>query len=213
MRNPSRFAVFARGLALALPLLGAFSANAYAAHGHPGGEEEDDPRVFGLGSAFGAGIQAVTLVGLGGSNAKTGILPAVDLPTLEFRYFLKPQDWTIDVSIPLTNMIIVSAATHGFYFNADAYLNFNVGKGSLRLTAGPGIGLDVLAVGSSGGSGAAFGIKVLGEVGFEALSSGRHFGFQLLARPFVEFVPAGGIGAVGGGALLMFDFMGYVTKK
>ena len=44
------------------------------------------------------------------------------------------------------------------------------------------------------------------------LTSGRGFGFSFLARPFVEFVPAGGVSAVGGGSLFLLDFMGYVTR-
>jgi len=205
MRTYSRLAVLARGAVLAVPLVAALASSAYA--------DEGDPRVFGIGSAFGAGVQAAAVVGLGGANAKTGVLPAVDLPTLEFQYFLpRTHGFSIDLSVPLTNVIVVSAVTKSFYFGADAFFNFNLGRGSFRGVVGPGIGFEAFVASSSAGTVSAGGIRIPAEVGFEVLSSERHFGFKLLARPFAEFVPAGGVSAVGGGALLLLDFMGYYTR-
>src|SRR5689334_8609284 len=109
MRKSSRFATFARGVVLALPLLAAYASNASAA-------EHEDPRTFGVGSAFGGGVLGASFVGFGGSNSSTGVLPAIYLPTLELRYFLHPQDWSIDLTVPITNIAIISAASHAFYF-------------------------------------------------------------------------------------------------
>jgi hypothetical protein len=181
----------------------------------------DAPRVFGLGSAFGGGVAAAALLGgIGSAASTTGIIPVVYLPTLEFRYFLHPHNFSIDLSLPVTNIAIVSAALHGVYLEADAYLTFELGRDTVRFVAGPGLGFEVLHTSVSGGFAGGGGtvsvtggaIRIPGQVGFEALTSGRHFGFMLLVRPFAEVVPAGGVAAFAGGASLVLDFMGYYTK-
>jgi hypothetical protein len=179
--------------------------------------EAPDARFFGVGSAIGGGVGAAALLGGFGSAATgTGIIPVVYLPTLELRYFLRPHIFSIDLSVPLTNMILVSALLPGVYVAADAYLTFELGRDTVRFVAGPGLGFEVLHVSDSGGgqsvsvTGGA--IRIPGQIGFEALTSGRHFGFMLLARPFAEVVPVGGVSVFAGGASLVLDFMGYYTK-
>ncbi|APR85904.1 Hypothetical protein A7982_11253 [Minicystis rosea] len=169
---------------------------------------QENQRVFGLGTALGGGVFTAGFVGLGGTVKSAGALPYILLPSLEFKYFLQPQDFSIDVSIPVTNMIIGSAASGGFYFGADAFFNFNLGKGSVRGVLGPGLGFEVYAAGGS----AAGAVRIPAEIGFEALTSGRHFGFSLMARPWFELIPAGGASVIGGGAMLALGFMGYYTK-
>jgi hypothetical protein len=200
MRTRSFFSTFARGAALALPLVAALSATAHA--------QEGPQRALGFGSTFGAGGLGAGIIGLGGTQP-VGFIFYPMLPTLEFKYFIQPHDFSIDVSVPLTNIIIGSAAAHAFYFNVDAMFNANLGHGSVRGIMGAGLGLDVLA----GGGGGAFGIRVPGEIGMEVLAAHNHFGFELMARPFFEVVPAGGSGVIGGGALLVLGFMGYTTNE
>jgi hypothetical protein len=165
-------------------------------------------RVVGLGSAAGGGFAAVTLTSAtGASTNASSLLPAAMLPTLEGQIFLGRREWSIDVTVPLTNMIVVSGVVGGFFFQTDAFFNFNLGSGVARFIVGPGLGVSVVAAKSV--NGAAF--RVPAELGIELLLANKHIGIKLLARPYVEF--AGGTAqAVGGGVIGLLGLSGYVTK-
>ncbi len=202
MPTSLRLSVFVRGALLALLLVAAGSSRAHA---------QSDTRVFGFGTAVGGGVQASALVGVSGTETTASVNPDVLLPSLEFRYFLRPYNLSIDLSIPVTNMIVVSAAAKLFYFEADAYATFHVGKRAPRFVGGAGVGFDLLVDSSDGKTSALGGIRIPGQIGFEATSDAGGFGFSVLARPFFELLP-GSSSVVGGGAILALDFMGYVTR-
>lgn len=161
-------------------------------------------RTFGFGTAFGGGFSAAT------SNSGSGsgtVGPALLFPTLELQGFFK-KEYSLDITMPITNMIIVSNAVRGFLFNIDAFFNANVGKGTERLVIGPGLGFAVL----SSSSGSAGTLRLPAQLGFELLSRKRGFGFKLLARPWAEFAFGTGGTAVGGGLLGALVFSGYSTS-
>src|SRR5436853_169701 len=68
------------------------------------------------------------------------------------------------------------------------------------------------ALGAGGGA-----FRIPGELGLELLTTGQHFGFQILARPWVEFGGVSGSGqsasAVAGGVVGMLAFVGYFTNE
>jgi hypothetical protein len=216
MTRSSRFALFVRGALLALLLVAAAVTTSSRANA-----QSSEPRIFGIGASIGGGVQFASVVGVGGTNSNTGALPDANLGALELRYFVLPF-LSVDATIPLNNMILVGALAHVFYWETDFYATFHVGAPTFKFVGGAGLGFDALAAHTSDCDGAqgscssasvaAGGLRIPGQVGFEALSAGRHFGFSLLARPFFEIVPAGGVGVIGGGALLSLNFMGYVTR-
>lgn len=159
-------------------------------------------RVFGIGTAFGGGAAATTI----SSSSNSGVSPALLLPTLEVQFFTS-REYSIDVTIPLANMVLVSEALGGFIFTTDTFFNVNVGSGSARLVAGPGLGFSfaVLPRGSAGS------FRLPAEVGLEVLNKKRSFGFKLLARPWAEFASGSAASGIGGGVLGMIGFYRYST--
>jgi hypothetical protein len=179
----------------------------------PGSERaapQDDTiprRVFGLGTALGGGAGAVS-VSATGSTATSGVLPLIMLPTVEAQIFIPDTDgFSVDVSLPLTNIIIASVALQGVFFQLDGFFNFNPGGQNVRLVAGPGIGFGAFSY-----SDVSFGsIRLLGEIGFEALTNEQGFSFKLLARPYFEAYLGElteGTTSVGGGGLGLLSFSG-----
>lgn len=172
----------------------------------------DDParhRIVGIGSGIGGGFAAVTLTGPAGSTSTTSTtLPAFMLPTLEGQVFLTKHEWSIDLTIPLTNILVVSGVVGGFFFQADAFFNANFGRGLVRFVAGPGLGFT--AVSARSVSGAAF--RAPAELGIELLLADKRLGIKLLARPWVEFA-RGAVHTVGGGVIGLLTVSGYVTKS
>jgi hypothetical protein len=174
-------------------------------------------RVFGLGSAFGGGVQSVTSVSSTGSTSYGGkITGAVLLPSLELQFFL-PKEYSIDLSVPVTNMVLISAISKGYYISADLMFNVNAGSGSTRFVAGPGIGFTTAKftiftnlVGSPRTTVTT--VRIPGQIGVEWLSKKRNFGFKLLARPWLDIAPSAATNNIGGGVLGVLDFMGYVTS-
>lgn len=168
-------------------------------------------RTFGIGTTLaGAGFGAYKVAGSTGDSI-SGVGFGLLLPTIDGQIFFG-DEYSLDLSIPLTNMIIVSAASEGFLFQLDAMFNVNAGHGGVRFIAGPGLGFSVLS--SDGATGGA--IRIPGQLGVEFLTSGSGFGFKIAARPWVEFAFASNgsvsAGGVGGGALLVLGLSGYGTR-
>lgn len=167
-------------------------------------------RSFGVGTAFGGGYAAVSVVSSTGSTESGGNL-ALLLPTLELQFFTR-RGHSIDISVPISNLLIVSAVTEGFFFMSDVFYNFNMGNGQAQLLLGPGLGLSMGSV-----SGAfAMSFRVPATIGVEFLTRARGFGFKIMLRPYVEFAVGEGSGstasAVGGGALLDLGLSWYGTR-
>jgi len=182
------------------------------AHAQDDDVSPDPPRparIFGAGTALGGGVAAYTVAGSTGSTSVSGVSPALLLPSLEIQGFL-PDEYSIDVSIPLTNIIIIAAATDIFLWNTDFFFNFNFGDDGIRGIVGPGVGFSVASLsGSTAGS-----FRLPAELGVEFLTAQSGFGFKMMARPYAEFAFAQGSTArgVGGGVLGVISFTGYVTE-
>ena len=167
-------------------------------------------RSFGVGTAFGAGYAAVSVVSSTGSTA-SGASPALLLPTLELQFFTR-RGHSVDISVPISNLLIVSAVTEGFFFMSDVFYNLNIGDGQAQFLLGPGLGLSMGSV-----SGAfAMSFRVPATIGVEFLTRARGFGFKIMLRPYVEFAVGQGSGSsasgVGGGALLDLGLSWYGTR-
>ena len=163
-------------------------------------------RVFGIGSAMGGGFAVTTVTSSSRSDSALG--PALLLPTLEMQFFLSSGP-SIDITMPITNMILVSTALEGVVVTADVFFNVNSGKGSTRLVAGPGVGFTVVKL----DRGSAGSFRLPAQLGFEVLNKKQSFGFKLLARPWFEFASGSNASAIGGGMLGMIAFSGYATSK
>jgi hypothetical protein len=161
-------------------------------------------RSWGLGTAFGAGVAAVA-VNLGGTKYG-GVGLALELPTVELQFFTRSGS-SIDLSLPLTNMIVVGALSNAFVLELTGYYNYNLGTGGVRFLLGPGLGFSVAAANGTAGGG-----KLAGVLGVEFLTRGRHFGFKLMTRPFVGYAGGGGGSGVVGGAMLELALAGYGTR-
>lgn len=166
-----------------------------------------DHRIFGIGTALGAGI-ATDSPGVNFDEPIPDDLRyAVELPTLELQGFFD-NEWSIDVTLPVTNMIVVKAATDAFIWRSDVFLNFNLGSGIVRGILGPGIGFAIV-VGNSLTTGT---LRVPAELGIELDSPHETFGFKIMARPWIEFLPSESSSPVGAGIMGLVGFSGYVTK-
>lgn len=151
-------------------------------------------RSAGFGTAFGGGF----------SSAGDGMSGALLLPTAELQIFL-PREYSIDVSMPVLNIALLSALTGGLWLAGDLYFNVNAGQGELRFVAGPGVGF----AHASAGSDKVTSLKIPFQIGFEALSKKRTFGFKLVARPWFEIADTGYSSATGGGLIGALVFSGY----
>ncbi|HTJ84400.1 MAG TPA: hypothetical protein VL400_21930 [Polyangiaceae bacterium] len=169
---------------------------------------QGDHRVFGIGTALGAGV-ATDSVGFNFDDPIPDDLRyAVELPTLELQGFL-PNEWSIDLSLPVTNMIVGKAATDVFTWRSDVFLNFNLGSGIVRGILGPGIGFAII-VGNSISTGT---LRLPAELGVEINDSDEDFGFKIMARPWLEFLPdVRGTDPVGAGVVGLVGFSGYFKK-
>lgn len=162
-------------------------------------------RRYGIGSAIGAGYAGGTVLG-GQFAASLGLL----LPSLELRLFNK-RGASIDLSIPVSNTIVVGALGRVFVWSTDLFYNFNLGPGGVRFLAAPGVGLSVFAGSGVGGAS----LRVPAILGVEFLTRGRGFGFQIRGRPHFEIAYAGrGSSAamgIGGGFMAELAVVGYAT--
>ena len=163
-------------------------------------------RIFGIGVGVGGGVGAVSVTSTG--STASGVVPLLYLPTIETQFFIPDTDgFSVDVSIPITNIVIASAALEGLWLETDAFFNFGPGGQNVRLVAGPGLGFNAFVYRDQSFGG----LRLLGEIGFEALTDGQGFSFKLLARPFFEVFMGDLIGdasAVGGGATALISFSG-----
>jgi hypothetical protein len=161
-------------------------------------------RRFGFGSALGGGVTATIFGG------QTLVLPGVLVPTLEARLFLESGS-SIDLSLPVVNVVSASISVRGLALTLDGFYNFNLGSEGVRFLIGPGLGLAVIAAPYV----ASFGVKVPVQVGVEFLTKSRVFGFSLQARPYVEAtyvaIGTGSITRFGAGALAVLGFNWYAT--
>jgi hypothetical protein len=169
----------------------------------------DARRRWGFGSVLGGGYA----IGVGRAGAATVQTEggALMLPTIELRFFPRTR-FSVDLSIPLTNTIAISAFTGVFLFSADAYFTFNVGNRIARFQIGPGLGFSV-----GSGAGVTFGaLRIPAQVGIELLTPHQRFGFQLYARPWFEV--GGGsntttsVTVLGGGVIAGVGFAGYSVR-
>lgn len=186
-----------------LPLAGIVLALATPAAAQEAEEKDEHVRIFGAGTAFGGGVAGVS-VGTGTSETSSVLSPALVLPTLELQAFL-PDEYSIDISLPITNIAVVSAIVGGFVWNSDVFFNFNFGKGTARGIVGPGVGFGVVAVGST----TAGSFRLPAELGLELITDNEAFGFKIMARPWAEFSSGSGVGGVGGGVVGLLGFSGY----
>ncbi len=168
--------------------------------------DEEHVRVFGAGTALGAGVAAATASDGAVESDALGL--ALLLPTLELQAFL-PDEYSIDISLPITNIAVVPIFTGWFAWTTDVYFNFNFGSGIARGIVGPGLGSSIIV--STKGDGAVGSFRVPAEVGLELNTVNEAFGFKVMARPWLE-VGAGEVSGVGGGVLGVIGFSGYVRK-
>ncbi len=168
---------------------------------------DEHVRVFGAGTAFGGGfVGASNGTGYAGETVVLG--PALFLPTLELQAFL-PHEYSIDITIPITNIAVVSAIRGGFLWSSDVFFNFNFGTGNARGIVGPGLGFAAAsdARGRSNGS-----LRLPSEFGLEIVTDNEAFGFKMMVRPWVEFGSDIDLVGVGGGAVALLGFSGYHRK-
>lgn len=168
--------------------------------------EDEHVRVFGAGTAFGGGFVGASM-GTGTTGETVLLGPALFLPTLELQAFL-PHEYSIDISVPITNIAVVSAIRGAFLWSNDVFVNFNIGTGNARGIVGPGLGFAVAS--SSGGAIGSF--RVPAELGLEILTNNEAFGFKIMVRPWMEFGSNSDIGGIGGGAVALLGFSGYHRK-
>lgn len=205
--------VLSRGRGRLVAAAAAFALTLAGASGAARAEDEDTPeipsfsarrRTAGFGTAFGGGFSAAKA---NSTYGQTLFSPMWLGPTMEMQFFF-PEEYSIDLSVPITNIVVGSAAVKGFYFNMDMFFNANAGKGKTRFIVGPGIGFSHLSAGYD----SANSLRIPAQLGFEVLSKSRGFGFKMLARPFVEFAFGTRADAVGGGLLGAIVFSGYATR-
>ena len=160
-------------------------------------------RLFGVGTAFGAGF----------SGSDKGMSFALLFPTLELQIFL-PSEYSIDISVPLLNMAIVMGTTDSVLFGADAYFNINAGRQKGRFIFGPGLGFAILEADSPYASNSYKALKLDLQMGYESLSKTRRFGFKTMVRPWVEIPVERSFSGprIGGGLLAEVAFSGYLVS-
>ena len=169
------------------------------------GDQEEIIRNWGMGTRLGAGYLGGTFIGASGDSYTTGTGLKLELPTLEFRYFLRGGN-SLDISWGVVPTVIM-AAVEKFYIDPFVSYSFNFGKGSTRFSVAPG--LRVIMGAGNGQFVYAFRVPV--NLAVEFLTAGRGFGFQIFARPYFHLQP-GDNTAVGGGIMGGIAFMGYSTN-
>lgn len=160
-------------------------------------------RTFGFGVGVGVGGQLF----LGGRGLRAGgavLLPAIELQLFPFRR----RDWSIDFTFPLWNTIINAAYFDATFLSIDAYVDFNVGKGSTRLVVGPGLGLAY----RDSGTGFTGGVRIPFQIGAEFLSAKKHVGVRLLVRPWTELIFPTRNGGIDTGIFATLVVTGYTTR-
>jgi hypothetical protein len=137
-----------------------------------------------------------------GGPPVSGVGPVTSLFTLELQFFTS-REYSIDVSTPIASIIWESIETHGFVFSTDAFFAFNLGSGTARFVAGPGVGFSVFH--STAG-----GVRIPAELGLEVTN--RRLGFKILARPWAEFDFGSVPSPVGGGVLTALVLSWYASR-
>ena len=174
-------------------------------------EERTPPRSFGLGlGLIGGGFSGFTANRpIGGRSSGGG--PALAFGTLEIQGFLTDDELSLDLTIPVGNMVATSVELDGFVWNSDLFLNFNIGKDVTRFVLGPGLGFSVLSFGDD----TAATVRLPAQLGLELLTDRAGAGIKFLARPWAElgFVDVNGSSAreLGGGAIALLVVSGYGT--
>jgi hypothetical protein len=166
-------------------------------------------RQFGLGSTLGFGVAVAGAFSLGATAFAAG--PALELPTIE-AYIFVDDHFSIDISVPIFNTIVLAAAAGIGVFRADVYADFSIGDDWVRFVVGPGLGFSYGDFGNGRFTTSQINIDAL--VGVELLSVSRLFGFRVQTRPFlgIAFVSSSSGVGVGGGALLELALAWYVTN-
>lgn len=180
-------------------------------------------RIFGIGTALGGGFTVSTLTTTTGTSS-SGVDGALILPTIELQGFIT-QAASIGVSIPITNIVIASAALGGVVFSGQALfeLGVPVGDGFFRGIFGIGLGGDYVNGNVFNASISGGGLQVPAEIGFELSSAGKAFGFRFLVRPYLEIgsstsrdditMQTTGGSYVGGAVLFVIGFYGYIVRE
>ncbi len=175
-------------------------------------------RVFGLGVGISGGVMALLDDGIPSASYFDGsndFLPLFSPFTLEGQIFLDDDDYSFDLSIPITNTILLAAFGIGAYWQSDVFFNFGPGEQNIRMVLGPGLGFGVYDVDDDLSSSQTFGsVRLLAEIGLEALNNHQTFSFKLLARPFVElFFSDAGYAGTGAGGVGLISFSGNSVEK
>lgn len=154
-------------------------------------------RTFGIGTAVGGGVFGMSLLPSqyqpGGRTTASGAVGR--LPSIEARFFTS-GGMSVDVSVPLGDMLSRLAQGLGFMFDADAFLNFNVVvTPGVHLMVGPGVGFSAGQFATSTTSGGYGPVTYPGgaarlemQAGAEFVTADGHLGIGLMARPHVGFL-------------------------
>jgi hypothetical protein len=179
-------------------------------------------RVFGIGTILGGGFTVATLTTSTGSSSASGVNGAIMLPTIELQGFITPAA-SIGVSIPITNIIIASAALGGVVFSGQALFEIGVGHDFVRGIFGIGLGGDYVSGSFFDTSITGGGLQIPGEIGIELSSARKGFGFRFLARPYIEIgsstsrdlvtMETTGGSYVGGAVLFAVGFYAYIARE
>ncbi len=164
-----------------------FAGAVAAGQGASAEEKRSLERTLGIGSAQGQTVAGGTLYTapdrVGG--APHAILFGMVLPTLELRYF-PGRLYSIDFSTSLTGSIFAAAFDHALYFTQDAFVTFHLGRRVARFLAGPGLGFSTAFREDDSGAQTGASLRVVAQFGLEIATKNQAFGFEVLARPWVE---------------------------
>lgn len=151
-------------------------------------------RTVGLGLATGGGVLGGRLTESFNPSLWPEAWAVGRLPSVEARVFLV-NGMSVDVSLPLGDILVRLAGSRLFVFVADAFWNFNLPVSpGVHLLLGPGVGFsagEYSASTISGFPGApAFGgeVRVEMRAGAEFLTAGGHLGITLTARPHMDLL-------------------------
>jgi hypothetical protein len=195
------------GLTLLAALAAAAPAEAQYAVGH---------RRFGGGTSFGGGYSRADYDFPKKGDTDPNKPYYWLLPTLEFKLFLA-DTFSIDLSVPVTNIATSNALQKYFYFTAEIFADFHPSAphSSVELFVAPGFGVSYAAWkdpdnSAITASGYAFHIPV--RAGLEFNNARRTFSFTIAIRPFFSLVHGGtGDNGPGGGAFLELGLNAYAV--